>query len=111
MISLEKQGAVSVLSVEATLNAESAEGLLSAFNSPVGRGLPQFVLDLSHVPLVDSSGLEAVLDARAAVRARGGVVKLSGPRPLVADILTATGVGEQFEVFPSVKAAVGSFSR
>lgn len=111
MITPETQGAVTVLMAAGSINAENAEQLVESVTEQASRGLPQLVLDLSQVALVDSAGLEAVLDCRAAVRSKGGVLKLAGPRPLVDDILVATGVGDHFEVFPSAKSAVGSFSR
>ncbi|MEM6330169.1 MAG: STAS domain-containing protein [Planctomycetota bacterium] len=111
MITVETQGAVTVLTPDVPLNAEAAEPLLAALHAPASPGLPQVVLDLSGVAIIDSAGLEAVLDARAEVRGRGGVIKLAGARPLVADILVATGVGDTFEMLGSTKAAVGSFSR
>ena len=37
-------------------------------------------------------------------------MKLAGVNALCSDILRVTGVGDQFEQYPQVKAAVGSFA-
>ncbi|MEM8865633.1 MAG: STAS domain-containing protein [Planctomycetota bacterium] len=111
MITTEKQGAVTVLTPEMPLVNENAEQLGAALEDRLHGGLPMIVLDLSAVPLIDSLGLTAVLDARDAIRERGGLIKLAGPTPLVSDALLATGVGEHFEVFNNAKLAVGSFAR
>ena len=111
MISAESQGAVTVLTPDTPITGEHAEELSIAVEKRLSAGLPMMVLDLSGVAMLDSAGLEAVLDARDAVRSRGGLIKLAGPTPLVEDILAATGVGDQFEQFDNSKAAVGSFAR
>lgn len=111
MIASETQGAVTVLTPAAPLAGDQAGELVSTVNAQLGSGLPQFVVDLTSTALLDSLGLEALLDARDAVHRRGGVIRLAGPNPLVGDALAASGVGEHFEVFGNTKAAVGSFAR
>lgn len=111
MISVESQGAVQVVSAAAPLNADFAEPLVTAVQNASTAGLPMVVIDLSKSALVDSAGLEALLDSREAIRARGGTVKLAGLNLLVRDILTATGVGDLFQSYDTAKAAVGSYSR
>ncbi|MEN1681896.1 MAG: STAS domain-containing protein [Planctomycetota bacterium] len=111
MIASEKQGAVTVLTPAVPLTGDHPEELTAAINAQLGQGLPQLVLDLTSTPLMDSGGLEALLDARDSVRARGGVIRIAGPNPLVNDALVASGVGDHFELFGNTKAAVGSFAR
>ncbi|MEM9186473.1 MAG: STAS domain-containing protein [Planctomycetota bacterium] len=111
MIATEKQGAVTVVTPDTPIVGERAEDLVASVDAELKRGLPMVVLDLAAVPLIDSLGLGALLDAREATRARGGLIKLAGATSLVADILEATGVGEHFEKYENAKAAVGSFAR
>ena len=111
MIAVETHGAVTVLTPDSPINTEHAEDLGATLEGSLKQGLPMIVLDLSGVALMDSTGLEALLNAHDAVRSRGGNMKLAGPTPLVEDILTATGVGQRFELFANSKSAVGSFSK
>lgn len=111
MIDSEIQGAVDVLTPRGPLNEECREELLETVAGVAPGAIPQVVLSLSEVPLVDGRGLETMLDARDEVRRRGGTIKFATPTVLVNDVLHATGVGEYFEVFEDLRAAVGSFAR
>ena len=110
MFPSDKQGAVDIVSCSVPLNKEHSEDFQQATKSCL-QGQPMLVLDLGDTPLVDSSGLEALLDLQEEVEALGGAVKLAAAGRLCRDALKATGVGERFEEFDTVKAAIGSFSR
>ncbi len=111
MIRTETQGAVDVLQVDGTLNAEKAEELVTTLQPIVTTGAPMVVLDLSHVQVIDSDGLESLLDSADLVSKYGGTIKLAAPTPLVSDILRLSGVGKRFEIFSNTKTGVGSFAR
>lgn len=111
MIRVETQGAVDVMHIDGMLNAEKTTELASVLAQVNRAGAPMVVCDLSQVPLIDSEGLEWLLDAADAVGRSGGTMKLAAPSPLVEDILRLTGIGKRFEVFETAKAGVGSFSR
>lgn len=111
MISTEVQGAVDVITIKCPLTSEHTEAFGSAVTTAAAGAIPQIVVDLSSVAMVDSKGLESLLAARQVVRGRSGVMKLASPISLVADALHATGVGELFERYDNVRSAVGSFSR
>ena len=111
MIRTETQGAVDVLQLDGSLNVDKAEELASTLATIVTAGAPMVVLDLSHVQVIDSDGLESLLDSADLVSKYGGTVKLAAPTPLVADILRLSGVGKRFEIFGNTKMGVGSFAR
>lgn len=111
MIHVETQGAVDVVRIDGILNADKVSELSGAWEKIASSGAPMVVGDLSGVQLVDSDGLEWLLDAMDLVAYRGGAMKLAGVTPLVADILRLTGVGERFEIFDNAKSGVGSFAR
>jgi anti-anti-sigma factor len=110
MFKHSKQGAVDVIGGDVPLNAESRERIFELLDQCLSRGQPCVVLDLRKVPLIDSAGLEALLDVRDRCRGLGGASKLAGPNRLCLDILNATGVGTEFEVFSDVLQAAGSFA-
>jgi anti-sigma B factor antagonist len=111
VIHVETQGAVDVMQIDGSLNADKANELAAALVQVTKAGAPMVLCDLSRVQLVDSDGLDWLLDAADQITHNGGTLKLAGPSPLVADILRLTGVGSRFEIFDTAKAGVGSFAR
>lgn len=109
MFAIKCQGAVEVIMPKVPLTCEHAEELRETVQHCLSDGLPMVVLNLHDVPLIDSAGLEALLDCRDNIRARGGNVKLAALTPLSHDILRVSGVIDAFESFPDDKAAVRSF--
>ncbi len=105
------QGAVDLIRGDEPINAEHVEELTALLQESAGRGQPFVVLDMEKVPLLDSAGLELLLDYRDSFQRLGGALKLSGPNPLCEDILSITGVGAGFEIFREPLSAVGSFVR
>ena len=111
MFTLEKHGVVDVIGGEEPLTLQNTEQLSSLLEECLEAGQPTAVLDLRKTKLIDSVGLELVLDAQEKFRRRGGGLKIAAPNPLCRDILMATGLDERFEVFPEVAEAVRSFLR
>lgn len=109
MFKQSKQGSINVIGGTVPLNGDSLELMDNAFADCLNEGQPHAVLDLRNVPLIDSAGLERLLDLRDRFQKKTGILKLAGANPLCQDILSVTGVGLQFEVYPEVSQAVGSF--
>jgi anti-anti-sigma factor len=109
MFAVKSQGAVEVIVPNVPLKGEYVGELLETVQHCLPDGLPMLVLNLHDVPLLDSIGLEALLDVRDLVAQRGGTVKLASLTPLTNDILRVSGLAQQFEVFADEKAAVRSF--
>ncbi|MEQ8210857.1 MAG: STAS domain-containing protein [Lacipirellulaceae bacterium] len=110
MLAVETQGAVEVVSLNAPLDSQNADELAESISQRCAHGQPAIVIDLKNTPLIDSAGLESLVDVQQMAAKRGGSVKLSGPNPLCADILHVSGMNRRFEVFETAKAAVGSFA-
>jgi len=105
------QGAVNLIRGDLPLTADHVQQVGRLLQQCVNKGQPYAVLDMSKVPLVDSAGLELLLDFRDEFQQLGGMLKLAAPNPLCREILSITGVADSFEVFPEVLSAVGSFAR
>ncbi len=110
MFPIEKQGAVGVVHPKGPLEAEHCEEFKQTVLEGLGAGRPMLVVDFHDVPLLDSVGLETLVELREAVESRGGAMKLAAINPLCADILRVTGVGHKFEQHALVRSAVGSFA-
>jgi anti-anti-sigma factor len=110
MFALEKQGAVCVIRPRGPIEASHCDEMKSTVFQALGAGRPMLVIDFHDVPLIDSAGLETLIDVRDALERKGGAVKLAALNPLCTDILRVTGIGQQFEHYPLVRSAVGSFA-
>lgn len=111
MFQASKQGAVQVVSGDAPLNSEHLPIAQDAFEKCFGKGQPRIVLNLEGIPLIDSAGLELLLDIRDRCLQSGGAMQLAAPGALCRDILQVTGLANQFAIFDDLNSAVGSFSQ
>lgn len=111
MFHVNRQGAVYVLSGSDPLSTEHVEAARAVSEQCFGKGQPHIVFNLAGIPLIDSAGLEFLLDLRDRTARCGGAVQLAEPKALCRDILQATGLAGQFAIFEQLGAAVGSFAQ
>lgn len=109
MINFKSQGAVDVIKPMEPLNHENATDFAETIEARLSKGLPMVVLDMSEVALIDSAGLNSLLDVQEALQAQGGIMKLAAVPQLCQEILRITGVEQRFEIHFDTKKAVGSF--
>jgi anti-anti-sigma factor len=103
------QGAVDVITGGERISGEHVAELAQAMESRLGNAQPQIVLDLHSIALIDSSGLELLLDYQEKCQRMGGALKLANVGALCREVLKATGVGARFEIFRDTGGAVRSF--
>lgn len=111
MFELIKQGVVSVLQADVALNRENVPAAELACQSCFDRGQPKLVIDMSGIPLLDSRGLEWLLEKHRQAQTRGGRLALANPAPLCMDILRVTAVAEECGFYDDVLTAVGSYNQ
>lgn len=109
MFKRSKQGAVSVIDGNCPLSDAHVHELSDLFETVLKEGQPHVVLDMAGIPLCDSEGLELLWSTQENYESRGGQLKLAGLNPLCDEILKITAVAREFEIFPNVATAVGSF--
>jgi len=109
MFEQSKQGAVDVIRGELPLNYETAGALSEILEQCLAHGQPRVVFDMEHVPLLDSAGLELLVEVQENYQRRGGSLRLAMLNPLCREILEVTGVDRSLETFPDSSTAVGSF--
>jgi anti-anti-sigma factor len=110
MYTRSKQGRIDVITGDLPLGAEQRDDVQELLDECIDHGQPRIVIDLKRVPLIDSCGLELLLDLRDRCQERGGSVTLAAPNPLCRDILSVTGVGSEFEIWSDVIEAAGRFA-
>lgn len=106
-----RQGAVDVIRTDDVLGREQVEPLWPLVEQALRSGQPQLVVDLRDVRLIDSKGLEFLLDARDRCLRKGGLLRVACSRTLPREVLRVTGLDELMEVFPDAMAAAGSFAQ
>jgi anti-anti-sigma factor len=105
------QGAVDIIRGDSPLNADQAKEVAELLLECMGNGQPYVVFDLENVQLIDSAGLELLLDFSEQFQELGGALKLAAPNPLCREILSITGLSSSVEIFREPLAAAGSFAR
>jgi anti-anti-sigma factor len=103
------QGAVDVITGGDRISGEHVGELASMLEARLERGQPQVVLDLQAVAVIDSAGLELLLDVQEKYQRMGGALKLASPGAICREVLKCTGVGARFEIYPDTRKAVRSF--
>ena len=109
MFSVESQGAVDVIKPFVSLDLENVQEFSETIEAGLSTGQPMVVFDMSDVPLIDSAGLESLLDVQDSLQDRGGELKLAAATQLCKEILRVTSIDQHFDSYDEVKAAVGSF--
>lgn len=88
---------------------------LSAVNEEVGkylnRNFRNFVIDLSSVNFINSSGLGVLMAASTTIRNRKGSLKFSSPTEKVKSVLLITGLKDIFEIYKTTIQAIQSFTK
>lgn len=102
-------GAVAVLSPRGPLAQDDAERFAPVLQGIIRETYGRVVLDLSGVPLVDSRGLEVLLDATDELASSGRTLRLCGGNELIREVLELTELASQFEYYADAHAAARSF--
>lgn len=111
MFSRSRQGAVDVVGGNDPLASDYIADICLVMEECLSAGQPRIVLDMREIPLVDSAGLEFLLEYRDRCIERGGLLQLAGVNPLCHDALEVTGLLREFDCFADAVAAAGSFAQ
>jgi len=91
------------------VDAGSVDLLRTELDSLVGGGQQRFVIDLSKVPFMDSSGLATLVQTFKRVRIGSGDVRVAGLQDDVLRIFQLVRLDRVFDLFPAAPEAVASF--
>src|SRR5438477_346876 len=87
----------------------SDDGLQPMVRTLSEQGYSKFLLDLHHVPYIDSTDLGGLARANLTIKQRGGQLKLVNVGKRVRDLLRITRLAPAFDVCESEEEAVTSF--
>jgi len=96
------------LTLEGKLTALNAPELKSNIEQLIQKGTTQFIVDLSKISFIDSSGLSALIGGLKAAREAKGYLKLAGLNEQVGTIFRLTKLDRVFEMYRNVEAAIKS---
>ncbi|GGX69677.1 STAS domain-containing protein [Streptomyces anandii] len=102
---------VALLTVEGYLDVDTATELQAHLANQLHHGRRHFLLDLSGVPFMDSSGMNIILRVYQEVRELPGSVHIIAPAPAVRRILDLTGVSITVPVSETVEEALALADR
>ena len=87
----------------------AVDGLRQTIEDALGSGDTRIVINLSEVPMIDSSGIGLLVKFLTSTKQRGGNVKLVEPSKFAVQTLRMVGVLNLFEIYDSDDAAMDSF--
>jgi anti-anti-sigma factor len=85
---------------------EEVDTFNAAVASALETGHPLLVLDLSAMPVIDSCGIGAVVQALQQAKKLGGDLRLVDPSPFAMKTFKMTGILPLFQVFPTEAEAL-----
>lgn len=88
---------------------QGVDDFRSTLDECLAAGDPNIVINLGEVPVIDSSGVGALVKFMTAARQLGGAIKLVNPSKFATQTLRLVGVLNLFEVFGDETEAVESF--
>ncbi|MEW2162823.1 STAS domain-containing protein [Streptomyces sp. NPDC007084] len=95
-----------LVGVAGELDVETAPELRGRLADQIRAGRPHLLLDLSAVPFMDSSGINALLKAHEEAGLAGGSLCLVSPAPVVRRVLDLTGVSLTIASVDGLEAAL-----
>jgi anti-anti-sigma factor len=108
-IAEQQHGAVRVVKPDGPLAGEAAGDLKARLLRVQRESLGRVVLDASAVPMVDSGGLEALVDVTDEMARSGGALKLCAVNETLRQVFQVTGLLSRFEYYEDANSAVRSF--
>ena len=110
-VSERSSGSVIVLDVKGALTlTDGADILRDKVRSLLQQGHKHVLVNLGHVPYMDSAGLGELVQAYATTTRQGGQLKLLNTTQRINDLLVITKLSTIFDMFDNEAAAVSSFT-
>ena len=109
-ISISQHDHVTVVAVTGSIDALTADALVTALNDELTSGRTRLVAHFGAVEYTSSAGLRVLLTTLKEARQRGGDLRLADIRPNVRQVLELSGFTSILKCFADVDGAVASFT-
>ncbi len=110
-IDVRKRDDVQVIHLHGDLKiGEPVDSFHQTVEELFGNGDSRIVVDVAEVPMIDSSGIGALVRLLTIAKQRGGALKLVNPSKLAVQTLKIVGLLNLFEIYQDEGEAVSSFN-
>jgi anti-sigma B factor antagonist len=107
-LDIRQTGNTCTLKLKGPFKSISVRDFDSAVESAISSGHIYLILDMEAMPVIDSSGIGAVVNALRRTKQFGGDTKLVNPSPFAAKTFKMVGILSLFGVFSSEEEAVAA---
>lgn len=105
-------GGVTILLLDGSvLGGPDATALNDLLHKLTEKKKKNIVVDMSGVQTMNSSGLTMLLGGLTTMKSAGGTLKLAAASKKIESLLVMTKLSTVFELYPTVKKAIASFSK
>jgi anti-sigma B factor antagonist len=109
-IEVRSLGQVKVLKLRGKLSlGDSVDRLRADLYEMMTNGDTRIVMDLSEVPMIDSSGIGLLVKSLTSAKHQGGSIRLLNPSKFIIQTLKMIGLLSMFDVFEDQQLAIASF--
>ena len=110
-IEVRSQGQVKLIKLRGKLNLGNAvDRLRETIDDLLQNGDYRIVMDLTEVPMIDSSGIGLMVKSLTSAKQHGGSLRLLNPSKFALQTLKMIGLLNLFEIFQDQQEAVDSFA-
>lgn len=107
-VSRTNTGDVPIVAVTGEVDVYSAPALKDQITELLQAGTNTLIIDLTGVAFLDSTGLGALVEARAATSEAGGALPLVCSQERILKLFTITGLDAVFTIHPDVDEALSA---
>ena len=110
-INIVQHDHVTVVGVAGSIDALTADTLVTALLDELQSGRTRLVMHFAAVEYTSSAGLRVLLTTLKEARQRGGDLRLAEIRPNVKQVLELSGFTSILKCYPELPAALASYPR
>lgn len=108
-VSIHQYDHVAVVVITGSIDALTADALVTTLLAELQQGRTRLVADFSAVEYTSSAGLRVLLTTLKDARQRGGDLRLAHIRPNVRQVLELSGFTSILKCFPDRDSAIASY--
>jgi anti-anti-sigma factor len=101
-----KTGGRTILVPESSITHGTCHEIEEQIKDAIQGSKTEIILDCKHVRLLDSAGLEALVQTHADLQSKGSVLKIVGLNEVCRDILLATRILHMLFVYKDIHEAI-----
>ena len=102
-------GNIPVLRLSGELDLNSVPDVRRSIRALIDEGLVNFIINLSELDFIDSSGLGVLVGGLARIREKQGEIKLACSNRRILRVFEMTRLTQLFDIYPSEEEAAKSF--